>query len=168
MPVVPEDSRLAELRRLGVSEPLLRLSQGAALHDVFQFWCDAPPLYSYSGAATPDGPPFVPLWDYIDNVVGVWEREDGPEFLEYYIEQPGRYRSLARTEQGFLATLFMEFRADDMTLEDFREPARVIGFRFLDETDVAYNRGSHATLEEQAALLRELVAHIDQLARASR
>jgi len=168
MPVVPEESRLAELRRLGVSEPLLRLSEGAVLHDAFRFWCDAPPLYSYSGAAPPDGPPFVPLWNHIDNVVGVWEREDGLEFLEYFIEQPGRYRSLARTEQGFLARLFVEFCEDDVPLEALREPARLVGFRYLDTAVAVYDQSSHATTEEQEAFLEKLAAHVDQLARTNR
>ena len=107
MRVIPEEHRLAELRRLGISAPLLRMSGGALLHEAFRFRYTVPPLYSYSGAAPPDGPPFVPLWDHADNVVGVRELEDGLEFLEYYIEQPGLYRSLARTEQGFLAWLFV-------------------------------------------------------------
>lgn len=69
--VLPEGSRLAELKRLGVSDPLLRMSGGALLHEAFRFWYTVPPLYSYSGAAPPEGPPFVPLWDHADNVVGV-------------------------------------------------------------------------------------------------
>src|SRR5262245_35780352 len=101
MPVVPEAQRIAELRRLGASEPLVRLSSGEVVHELFRQSCLGPPYYVYHGAGAPDGPPLVPLWDYGDAVVGVWRRPRAPEFIEFSIEAVGAYTTLARTEQGF-------------------------------------------------------------------
>ena len=51
MPVVAEDERVAALRRLGVSDPLIRLSCGEVLHDQFSISCVSPPIST--GTLTP-------------------------------------------------------------------------------------------------------------------
>ena len=53
-----------------------------------------------------------------------------------------------------------------MTPADLQGPAELIGFRHLEETVAAYDRGSHAATEGHEAFLRDLTARIDQSARA--
>ncbi len=36
MVAIPEDRRITELRRLGVSEPMVRLSSGEVVHEMFR------------------------------------------------------------------------------------------------------------------------------------
>src|SRR4051794_2112896 len=135
MPVISGERRLTGLREMGVSEAVIRLSAGEVVHELFRFRCQTPPYFVYHGAEPPDGPMFVPIWDCCDTATGAWERDGELEFLEFSIEEPGEYRVLARTEQGFLAALFVCLYEDrgDLNVDDFREPARLIGFRRLEE-----------------------------------
>jgi hypothetical protein len=50
MTVVAEERRLSELRRVGLSEPIIRLSAGELLHDLFRYRCQASPYYVYHEA----------------------------------------------------------------------------------------------------------------------
>lgn len=164
MAAVAEDRRITELRRLGASESLIRLATGECVHDTFRNGCLGPPYYVYHGAATPDGPPLVALWDCNDTVVGVWERVDGPEFIEFSIEAVDEYRSLARTEQGLWATQFNFLYECEVSVDELREAAATVGFRFL----VRYLTSREAaesrlgTFETHGLWLRGLVAGIDR------
>jgi hypothetical protein len=165
MVAVAEDQRIAELRRLGASEALVRLSSGEAVHQMFRS-CLGPPYYVYHMAGTPAGPPLVPLWDCNDTVFGVWERPDGPEFIEFSIEAEDEheYTSLARTEQGFWATQFDVFYECDVPLDELREAAAAVGFRYLDRHLASRESAESrlATFGAHQAWLRELVAGIDR------
>jgi hypothetical protein len=164
MAAVPEDQRINELRRLGASEPLIRLSSGEVVHELFRYSCLGPPHYVYHGAGTPFGPPLIPLWDCNDTVVGVWECADGPEFIEFSIEDDDEYSPLAHTEQGFWATQFDFFYESDAPLAELRDAASVVGFRFLDRYLAAREAAADrlGTFEGHQAWLRDLVAGIDQ------
>jgi hypothetical protein len=164
MPVIPEDQRLTGLREIGVSEAVIRLSAGEVIHELFGFRCRTPPFFVYHGANPPDGPMFAPLWDCCDIATGVWEREGQLEFLEFSIEEADEYRVLAHTEQGLLASLFVSLYEDrdDLELDDFREPARLVGFRHLEEVVAAYDRNSQASLPEHESFRRRLIEQIDR------
>ena len=164
MAAVSEDRRIAELRRLGASEPLVRLASGDCVHRMFRDSCLGPPFFVYHGAGTPDGPPLMALWDCNDTVVGVWERPDGPEFIEFNIEADDEYWPLARTEQGFWATQFDFYYECEIPDEELREAAAAVGFRFLDRLVAAREAAADqlGTFEGHAAWLRELVASIDR------
>ena len=151
MSVIPENQRIAELRRLGASEALVRLSSGELLHEVFRGSCLGPPYFVYHEASVPDGPPLVPLWDHDNHVVGVWQRTAGLEFIEYSIEAAHKYTPLARTEQGFWATQFDFLYECDIPLEKLREAAAAVGYRFVDRH----------FFDSHQAWLREFVADID-------
>ena len=161
---VAEHERTAELRRLGVSEPLIRLSCGEAVHEMFRNRCLGPPYYVYHGAGTPDGPPLIALWDCNGTVAGVWKRSDGLEFIDFSIEADDEYRSLARTEQGFWATQFDFFYECEVPLTELREAAATVEFRFLDQHLAAREAAESrlGTFEGHRAWLRELVADIDR------
>ena len=59
MVAVPEGQRIAALRRLGASDPLIRLSSGECVHPTFRNSCLGPPYYVYHRAELPDGQPLV-------------------------------------------------------------------------------------------------------------
>ena len=164
MVAVPEGQRIAELRRLGASEPLVRLSSGEIVHEVFRDSCLGPPYYVYHMAGTPEGPPLVPLWDHSDTVSGVWARPDGLEFIEFSIEADNEYESLSRTEQGFWATRFDFLYECDIPLEELRAAAVAVGFRFLGR-HLSFReaaRDSLRTFEGHRGWLRDLVVGIDR------
>ena len=163
MPVVPEPERLDTLRRLGLSDPLVRLSAGEELHPVFAFRCQGPPGRAYHGAGVPDGPPLAPLWDCGDTVTGVWEQGGRPEFIGFSVEAPDEYWVLAATEQGLWATVFADLfeDRDDLAPEDFDGAARLVGFRFIGRV-VYRDEAAVSTCEGREAWLRGVVAGIDR------
>ena len=68
MPIFPEDGRLDEMRRLSLSEPLVRLAAGEVLHPAFRTCFIGPPAYVYGSDYDeeedgwfPGGPMLVPL-----------------------------------------------------------------------------------------------------------
>src|SRR5262245_45236011 len=117
MPIFPEETRLDELARLGLSRPIIRLAAGERLHRLFDPRFVGPPDYVYGldedEVSVPDGPPLVPLWSFADGVQGVWEAEGGLEFIDYDIEVPDHFEVVARTEQGFLAWMFITLHEDN-------------------------------------------------------
>jgi hypothetical protein len=164
MAVVPENQRIHELRRLGLSEPLIRLSSGDLIHDLFRFGMLGPPYYAYHDAKTPDGPPLIPLWDHGDSVLGIWRQAGGIEFIRFCIEKDREYERLARTEQGFLAGQFDFLYESEAPLDRLREAALLAGFRFLEPYLAARQVAEPdlGTFEKHKAWLQALVAGIDQ------
>lgn len=163
MAAVVEHERVAALRRLGLSEPLIRLSCGDLVHPEFEFNCLGPPYYVYHDAVTPAGPPLIPLWDHNDTVVGVWEQPDGPEFIEFNIEAEDEVWPQGRTEQGFWATRFDFLYESEVGDEDLREAAAVVGFHFLDRLVASREafEGGLGTFEDHEKWLRAFVVEID-------
>jgi hypothetical protein len=164
MAAVADDQRIAALRRLGASEPLIRLATGDCIHPTFRNSCLGPPYYVYHGASTPNGPPLVPLWDHGDTVAGVWKRADGPEFIAFSIEADDEVWPQARTEQGFWATRFDYLYEAEVPDEELRQAASAVGFRYLDRLLAARSslKGALNRFESHGAWLRGLVAGIDR------
>lgn len=164
MVVVPEHERVATLRRLGISEPVVRLSCGEKIHDLFGISCDGPPWEVYHNAEVPDGPPLVPLWEFAEGVTGLWEKAGRLEFIEFDVEAPDEFWVLARSEQGFLASLLLWHyqNRDDLEWADFKEPAEAIGFRYLPELVAAYEQAPIADYDSYEAFKRQFVAQLDE------
>lgn len=164
MAVVPEDQRVATLRRLGISEPVIGLSCGENIHDLFSISCEGPPWYVYHSAEVPGGPPFVPLWEFAEGVTGVWVRDGRLEFIEFDVEAPEEFWVLARSEQGFLASLLLWHyqNRDDLEWADFKQPAEAIGFRYLAELVAAYEQAPIADYDSYKAFRRQFVAQLDE------
>ncbi|WP_431508941.1 hypothetical protein [Variovorax sp. DAIF25] len=164
MAVVAQDQRMAALRELGVSEAMQRLASGDCLQEAFRGCCLGPPFYVYHGAAVPEGPALVPLWDRDSRVAAVWRQHDGLAFIEFSIEDPGAFEVLARTEQGFWASRFDFLYECDLTIETLRQAADSVGFRFLDR-HLASREAAEDGLTSFAAhrsWLHALVAEIDR------
>lgn len=164
MAVVPENQRLEELRRLGLSEPLIRLASGVCIHPMFRNGCLGPPYFVYHGADTPEGPSLVALWDCNDTVVGVWERPDGLEFIDFSIEACDECRPIARTEQGFWAAQFDFLYECEIPDQELREAAATVGFRFLDQLVASKEAaaGRQGSYDGHAGWLRDVVAELDR------
>jgi hypothetical protein len=165
MPVVAEAERVSTLRQWGVSDPLIRLSTGEVLHDQFNDACLGPPWYVYHGSVrAPDGPPLAVLWEWSEQVTGVWQQADGLEFIRYGFGRPDEFEVLAHTEQGFWVTQFDFLYECAAPLDELRAAAVAVGFRFL-ERHLASRQAAEARLgsfEGHRAWLREVVAGIDR------
>ena len=165
MPVVAEAERVSTLRQWGVSEPLTRLSCGEVLHEQFNDSCLGPPWYVYHGSvAAPDGPPLAVLWEWSEQVTGVWQRGGGLEFIRYRFGWPEEFEVLARTEQGFWSTQFDFLYECEAPVDELRAAASAVEFRFL-ERHLASRAAAELRLgrfEGHRAWLRELVACIDR------
>jgi hypothetical protein len=165
MAVVSEDQRVSTLRRLGISEPVIRLSCGEDVHELFSDCCKGPPrrIY-YRHAEVPSGPPFVPLWDFADGVTGLWVRDGKLEFIKYDIEAADEFWVLAHSEQGFLAALLLwHYQADDdLEWADFKEPAEAIGFLYLGELVAAHHQAAITGDDSFEVFERDFVAQLDE------
>lgn len=165
MAAVAEGERVATLRRLEISDSLVRLSCGELLHEQFNDLCLGPPWYVYNGAVlAPDGPPLAVLWEWSEQVTGVWRRGGRLEFIRYGFGWPEEFEILASSEQGFWATQFDLLYECDAPLEELRAAAVVVGFRFL-ERYLSSRKAAESgldTFERHKAWLRELVAGIER------
>lgn len=157
MPVVPKDTRLSQLRALGVAEQLIEVAAGTRTHPWLWYRCLAPPELCYLGGALPPvGPPFIPLWESRGgSVTGVWSLLDGCEFLRFNVEAPEEPDFLARTEQGLWATLFVGLY--------FRPLADLLGFAHLDRVLDHYEATDHETFAAHHDSMKTLVAAVDAL-----
>jgi hypothetical protein len=164
MAVIAQAQRMAELQRLGLSTPLMRLAAGECIHEAFRASCLGPAFYVYHGAHVPAGPPLIPLWDSGDTVFGVWEKSDGLEFIAFSIETPDEFERVARTEQGFWATRFDFLYECDLPDEALQHAADTVGFRFLEKHLASREEAEDRldTFQGHRSWLRELVETIDQ------
>jgi hypothetical protein len=171
MPAFPQEGRLDELRRLGISEPVVRLAGGELIHSVFDPCFVGPPDHVYRGpealAPVPDGPPLVPLWSFSGGVQGVWEVNGSLEFVDFSVEAPDRAKVVARTEQGFLAWMFMTLHEDLFDEENefatLPDAAEVVGFRHYAEWLDAYEAEEVGSYEGWDKFLAGFVERIDRL-----
>jgi hypothetical protein len=171
MPIFPQAGRLDELRRLGLSEPLVRLAGGELIHPAFDPRFVGPPMYVYGRdeeeVSVPDGPPLVPLWSFADGVQGVWEIEDSLAFIDYDIEAPQHFDIVACTEQGFLAWMFITLHGDlHDDHEEFAalaEAAEVVGYRHYGDWLATLAAADFSDENDWDAFLTLFVEGIDQL-----
>lgn len=164
MPILPEDDRIKELQRLGLSESLIRLSEGMTPNEIFKYRCKTP-FYVYHGSRLPEGEAIVPLWDCGDVVTAVRGPSSNKlEFIRFGIEYVDEFQIIARTEQGMLAHLFVELFEDndEWTPREFDEPANLVGFRYMPMLVAEYNSSDHSTSERHGEFVRRLVSAIDK------
>ncbi len=163
MRIVPEAARLEGFRHLGLTDPLIAQATGEQMHPYLWYRCLGPSRLvdqRWTGSA---GPLVYPLWDCADVVTAVWQPEGRLQFIELKGESPEKYSVLAESEQGLWARIFDQLHEDYLTLEraDFVVPARIIGFRFLDELWTEYESTSHETCEQHEKFMNTAVARID-------
>ena len=96
-----------------------------------------------------------------------WSTEGGLEFINYDVEAPEQYRVRARTEQGFLAWVFMTLHEDLFDEEDefetLPDAAARVGFRHYADWLAAYEAEDVGSFEEWDAFQDRFVAGIDAL-----
>ncbi|MBB1594383.1 hypothetical protein [Achromobacter sp. UMC46] len=158
-----EAQRIAALRQLGVSAPLVQLSSGHCVHEAFRGTCLGPPNRAYPRAGAADGPAWLALWDQDGMVYAALEDEDGLEFNRYSIERPRDIDVIARTEQGFWLHRFDFLYERDMPDDTLRQAAKAVGFRYLDRY-LHERRAAEAqlgTFAKHRAWLQNLIAMID-------
>jgi hypothetical protein len=164
MSVVPEDHRIKELQRLGLSESLIRLSEGLIPDEIFEYRCKTP-FYVYQGLRLPEGEVIVPLWDCGDVVTAVrGPLADKLEFIRFGIEYVDEFQIIARTEQGMLAHLFVEFVEDndEWPPREFDDAANLVGFRYMSTLVAEYDSSDHSTPERHGEFVCRLVSAIDK------
>ena len=166
MTVVAETLRMSTLQRLGASAPLVKLAMGECLHEAFRTVCLGPPFLAYHGARTPDGPPWVPLWDRSSWVTGLRVHPDGLGFVEFSVEDPRAFERIALTEQGLWATRFDALYENDVPEGVLHEAAHRVGFRSLDQHLAAREAAEErlGTFSDHRLWLQGLVAGIDRQA----
>src|SRR5271165_7128881 len=101
---IEENIRIAEIERLGLSAPLVQLASGKFRSRLFADYME--PYMVYRGIPWTEDPIFVPLWECFDTVTAVQQRDGKLEFFAFSVESPLSPWTLARSEQGLLATLF--------------------------------------------------------------
>jgi hypothetical protein len=86
------------------------------------------------------------------------------EFIEFSIEADEEFSVLAHTEQGLWATVFVDLYEDrgELQIEDFREPARMVGFRFLERVLSSHSGADLTTFDARRGWLLGQVECIDR------
>lgn len=84
------------------------------------------------------------------------------EFIRYCFGSPDEYAVLARTEQGFWATVFDFLYETDAPLVQLREAAGIVGFRFFDRFLSVREKAELGTFELHQAYLNGLVTDVDR------
>jgi hypothetical protein len=122
---VDDGPRINELRRLGLSEPVIRTAGGEVVHDALWSIC-LPLLPAAIEPPAPSGTRFVPLWQFAGGITGVVAGDDEVSFADYAIDRPQYgFEFVAGTEQGLLAYVLSHV-AD----EHLAGAAEAVGFRF--------------------------------------
>lgn len=175
------DARIEFLRRLGLSEPTLRLAAGQDLHPGLcecgrlpievgrpPFRLHARRIYYFCheqlpGSCEPVLPPqvtwFVPMWCFRGGTTGVWENEGRFEFVDYSVDCPDDgFELISRTEQGLMAYILVG------VLEEWlEEVAEELGFRFLDIFRTGYLRGEQYSEDRLAKVISQIDAKSSRL-----
>ena len=158
-----EAERIAALRQLGVSQPLVQLSSGNCLHEAFRGICVGPPTRAYPRADASDGPAWIALWDQDSMVYAVLQDEGGLEFNRYSIERPRDIDAIARSEQGFWLHRFDFLYERELPDDTLRQAAQAVGFRYLDRY-LSERKAAEAqlgTFAAHRAWLAGLIASVD-------
>jgi hypothetical protein len=165
---VDEDERFGELKRLGISRPVIRLAAGKNRRDFFTDF--RTPYKVYRGITWKGGTTFVPLWEKYDTVTAVREKGKGLEFIRFSVERVGKPRPLARTEQGLLATLFfnpLNSYYDDPEdygrghLRAMRQAADSVGFLHFERAEAVFRDNYSKGLAAFERAYRKLIREID-------
>jgi hypothetical protein len=164
MAVIPESQRVTALRQLGISEPIIRLSCGEHIHNLFSISCEGPPWYVYHNAEVAKGPLFIPLWEFAESVTGRWACDGRLVFIEFDVEAPDNYWVMARSEQGFIASLLLwQYQnRDDLEWADLIGPSEAIGFRHLTELVPAYGQKTITGYDDFKTFHQDFVAQLDE------
>jgi len=160
--VVSRRQRLAELRRLGVSESVVQLAAGKNRRAAFRFHCGIP-WKSYRGAGAPAGELVIPMWECGDSVTALRTNRGKVEFVTFSVESPKKVWDVVRSEQALLAHLFIELYEDADEDEERRlaADARSVGFRYFRELVSAYSKSKHTTSNQHTAFVRRFVGSIE-------
>ena len=138
--------RIDELRRLGLSETIIRTAAGGVVHDALWPVC-LPLTRAATEPPAPSGIRFIPLWQFAGGVTGVEVRDDGVAFADYAIDRPqDGFVFVAGTEQGLLAYVLSH-----VVDEHLAGAAEAVGFRFLPELQMV----------SDIEALRSLIGRID-------
>jgi hypothetical protein len=162
------DERSAELRRLGVSTPVVRLATGAIKLKVFPALY--PPVIVYRGMDWPErGLLFVPLWEESERVTAAREKGGQVEFFAFLVANPSSRWRVAGSEQGLLATLFnspMNECYDDpdeatVLRAKLAAAATILGFRYLAELDAVYAANYHKSFSALERACKRFVRSLE-------
>ncbi len=134
---------LAELVRLGVGSPIVRLATGEIQDPIFAYWCQTGFQYHNDQVGDTE---IVPLWQYGLDVTGCRLVDDRLEFVEYCVEDleagvPDAMVVVGYSDQGLLARLFFHLienencsNANESERRNrLQQAADLVGFVHLDE-----------------------------------
>ena len=172
MPVVPLESRVDEMKRLGFSEPLIKIATGRGdeVHAVFGiFQPSGPEEFALYGEDSiyPEGPPLLHLWEYWGCIqVAAWVKEGELEFIEY-LSGEWKYRVIARTEQGLFSYMIFTLCVNErLGWEDCDGPVAALGFRYFGVLKAAWttDKKKYARQKYEEDKRDAIAAEIDKLA----
>jgi hypothetical protein len=161
---IEENIRIPEIERLGLSSPLVQLASGKSRTRLFAGCVE--PYMVYHGIQWTGDPIFVPLWERFDTVTAVQERDGKLEFFAFSVESPSSPWTLARSEQGLLATLFFgplnEWYEDtDEFRQQIEEEAAGFGFQYVRQADSILEAHASRGYDEKEAAYARFVQEID-------
>jgi hypothetical protein len=98
--------RIDYLKRIGLSEPIIRMAQGEILHPFFESAYEEP-NYIYNVESVPYN--IIPLWELDTFQTVVWDENNGIFFVQFDLDDlEGTFKIIGYTEQAALARLFLD------------------------------------------------------------
>jgi hypothetical protein len=128
--------RIDYLKRIGLSEPIIRMAQGEILHPFFESAYEEP-NYIYNVESVPYN--IIPLWELDTFQTVVWDENNGIFFVQFDLDDlEGTFKIIGYTEQAALARLFLDSievssLKNDELIRQVTEASKCTGFKFNEE-----------------------------------
>ena len=128
--------RIDYLKKIGLSEPIIRMAQGEILHPFFESAYEEP-NYIYSEIKVPDN--ITPLWELDSFQTVVWVENRGIFFVQFDLDDlEGTFKVIGYTEQAALARLFLDSievssLKNDELIRQVTEASKCTGFKYSEE-----------------------------------
>lgn len=101
--------RESELQSLGLSNSLLKLTEGGYVHDELEFRCFKPKYALEGDTFAPKSFDLVPLWESDSSITGFYKKEDAVCFVHYYIDDINDIKVIGESVSDLVEFLVSEY-----------------------------------------------------------
>jgi len=102
-------TRDAEIEKLNLTEPLLKLTKGEFVHDDLEFRCNGLMYSLESDDFSPKGLDIIPLWEGESSITGFYLYDSVPIFITYYIDNIDSPKQIGKSVSDLVDYLVTEY-----------------------------------------------------------
>jgi hypothetical protein len=101
--------RETELKKLGLSNSLMKLTEGEFVHDELEFRCFKSKYALEGDAFAPKTFDLVPLWESDSSITGFYKKGDSTFFVHYYIDDINDIKVIGESVSDLIEFLVSEY-----------------------------------------------------------